>query len=359
MAYQSQSLRDIIKQLEADMALSLDVDTLPIIGPERAIAFAVGAAKRDIHDHIDWLAKQIVPSSDSAEQTIIDAAAYEGVPRKLATKSSGKAEIAADTGSELDVGTIFQHSNGLRFIVTSATPETAGKIAFEFEAEALGSAGNLAGEEHKFSFVSPIPRLASSATITKIGGGADLEPIGELLSRLYFRKQNPPMGGAVHDYEGWAIEVPEVTRAWAYDAYQGGSTMGLAFVCDNLDDIIPTDTKQQEVTQYIYKHQDPATKVWVGRPGGIELILFKLRLKAVSMEIKLTPDTTATRKAVISNLNGLERAYSNPNATILLSQVRTAIGSATGVTDYTCSLTGNITSEKNELITFKEPQWVV
>ena len=237
-------------------------------------------------------------------------------------------------------------------------PETIGKITFEFEAQALGNAGNLAGEEQTLNLVSPIPGLSSSATITEIGSGADLELIGELLSRLYFRKQNPPMGGAVHDYQAWALEVPEVTRAWAYDAYQGGSTMGLAFVCDNLADIIPTDAKQQEVDSYIYKHQDPASKLWVGRPGGIELILFKLRLKAVSMDVKLTPDTTATRKAVMDNLSGLERAYSNPNATILLSQVRTAIGSATGVTDYTCSLAGNITSAADELITFEEPQWI-
>lgn len=358
MAYKSQSLREIINQLEADMALSLDVDTLPIIGAERAIAFAVGAAKRDMHDHIDWLAKQIVPSSDSDEQTIIDAAAYEGVPRKLAKKSRGSATIVALAGSKLNVGTLFQHKNGLRFIVTAATPVVGGKITFEFEAQALGNAGNLVDQEQVLSLVSPVAGLESAANITQISGGADIEPIGELLLRLYFRKQNPPMGGAVHDYVAWALQVPEVTRAWAYDAYQGGSTMGLAFVCDNLSSIIPTDAKQQEVKSYIYQHPDPSTGVLVGRPGGIELVLFKLRLKAVSMHIKLVPDTIATRKAVFDNLKGLERAYSNPHATISLSQVRTAIGSAAGVTDYTCDLGGNITSAADELITFQEPQWI-
>ena len=151
----------------------------------------------------------------------------------------------------------------------------------------------------------------------------------------------------------------EVTRAWAYDAYQGGSTMGLTFVCDNLTDIIPTNAKQDEVDKYIYRHPDPATGIEVGRPGGIELIPFKLRLKVVQLQIKLTPDNEQTRKSVVQSLKNLERNYSNPASAITLSQVRTAIGISTGVQDYSCTLDNNITSEEKELITFGEPQWIV
>jgi uncharacterized phage protein gp47/JayE len=358
--YKSQTLRDIIRQIESDIALEMDLETLPPVGEARAIAFAVGAAKRDLHDHITWLAKQIVPSTDSDDQTIIDAANYEGVPRKVAAKAQGTATIRTIDGSdngELPLDTVFQHQSGQRYTVTQANAITDGEITFTIKAASAGTDGNLADETQELSLVSPIEGLQSTATITALSGGADLEPLSELLSRLWFRKQNPPMGGALHDYQAWATEVSEVTRAWAYDHYQGGSTVGLAFVCDNLADIIPTDAKVAEVASYIDKHQDPSTGQWVGRPGGIELVVFQLRLKSVQLTIKLTPDTSEIREHVYAQLKSLAQTDSEPGATIKLSQVRTAIGSTAGVTDYQCDLNADITSATGELITFKEPLW--
>lgn len=359
MAYKSQSLREIVRQVESDIATELDVSQLPPIGVERAVSFAVAAAKRDTHDHIDWLSKQIVPSSQSDEQTIVERAAYDGVPRKLAKKANGIAIVNGQVSQITQSDVLLQHANGLRYIVTKAEQSNQGTVRFTIQCTTTGSAGNLAGEAQELTLVNPIAGLESKATIENLDGGANLEPLNELLGRLYFRKQNPPMGGAVHYYKAWALEVPEVTRAWAYDAYQGGSTMGLTFVCDNLTDIIPTNAKQDEVDKYIYRHPDPATGIEVGRPGGIELVPFKLRLKVVQLHIKLTPDNEQTRKAVVQSLKNLERNYSNPASTISLSQVRTAIGISTGVQDYSCTLDKNITSEEKELITFGEPQWIV
>ncbi|MDA0148863.1 baseplate J/gp47 family protein [Vibrio sp. LaRot3] len=357
MAYQSQSLKEITRQLENDIATELELSSLPPICTERAVAFGAAAAKRDTHDHIDWLSKQIVPSSKSDEQTIVERAAYEGVPRKLEKKAAGTATIKGQPNSRLPVDSLLQHANGLRYVVTNANIISDGEIAFDLQCTTTGREGNLTGEVMELTLVNPVPGLESKAAILTMDGGANREPIGELLGRLYFRKQNPPMGGAEHDYKAWAIEVPEVTRAWPYDMYQGGSTMGLAFVCDNLDDIIPTDAKQQEVSQYIYRHQDPATGIEVGAPGGIELVMFKLRLKTVQLDITLTPDNDQTRAAVKQSLNALERDKSNPNSTIKLSHVRTAIGSTNGIDDYHCTLTADITSEEHELITFGEPVW--
>lgn len=359
--YSSDTLSDIVSQIESDIALEMELDSLPEIGEERAIAFAVGAAKRDTHDHIEWLAKQIVPSAESDDQTIIDRAAYEGVPRKQASKASGTATISSSDGSdsgELDIGTSLQHDNGLLYTVTASESISEGVISFSIEAEESGSDGNLADEDWTLSLVSPVDSLESQATITSLSGGSDIESISELLGRLYFYKQNPPMGGAEHDYVSWATEVNEVTRAWAYDCYQGGSTVGLAFVCDNLTDIIPTDEKQEEVASYIDKHEDPSTGDYVGRPAGIELVMFKLSLNSVQLSIKLDPDNTETRENVMSQLSGLEQAYSSPGSTIKLSWVRTVIGNAEGVSDYECDLDADITSTDKQLISFAEPTWL-
>ncbi|MBV7262554.1 baseplate J/gp47 family protein [Photobacterium sp. WH24] len=358
MPYNAPSMAESIRQLEGDIALELGLESeLPFICSERAIAFAVGAAKRDIHDHIDWLAKQIVPSSESDEQTIVEKAAYEGVPRKLAKKASGPASIPASAAAVMPLDAVLKSDSGQRYVVTEAQLPENGAITFMVLAEQAGSAGNLAAGE-VLTLVSPVPGVEAKATAGDISGGSDLEPVSELLGRLYFRKQNPPMGGALHDYIAWATEVGGVTRAWSYDMYQGGSTVGLTFVCDGEPDIIPTDNKITEVDTYIYRHADPATGELVGRPGGIELILFKLRLKTIQLSIDLTPDTGETRAAVVAQLKGLERAYAKPGSTILLSQVRTAIGTAQGVTDYQCTLNADITSAQDELITFGVPAWL-
>lgn len=116
--------------------------------------------------------------------------------------------------------------------------------------------------------------------------------------------------------------------------------------------------KIAEVSAYIYKHKDPASGQWVGRPAGIETVVFTLSLKPIQLNIAVIPDTPETRASVITQLNALERDIARPGGQILLSHVRNAIGTALGVIDYTCSLNANITSDQTELITFEDPKWL-
>lgn len=45
-------------------------------------------------------------------------------------------------------------------------------------------------------------------------GGADSETDDALFSRAQEARSGPPQGGAVIDYEKWALEVEQITRAW-------------------------------------------------------------------------------------------------------------------------------------------------
>ncbi|WP_247751167.1 hypothetical protein [Citrobacter freundii] len=58
---------------------------------------------------------------------------------------------------------------------------------------------------------------------------------------------------------------------------------------------------------YLFRHTDPATGVWVGKHGGIEVWPVELVLRPVNMVIDITPDTSATRKAVQSRLLTLQK----------------------------------------------------
>jgi uncharacterized phage protein gp47/JayE len=110
------------------------------------------------------------------------------------------------------------------------------------------------------------------------------------------------------------------------------------------------------VASYINQHPDPNTGVLVGRPAGIEVIIFKLTLKPVQMAIKLTPNTSETQSAVLAQLRSLFIGLA-PADTLLLSQIRTAIGRSYGVSDYECDLTDNITSDETELLVLGEITW--
>ena len=356
MAYNPPSLSESIAQIEGDIASELGLEShLPLVCSERAIAFALGASKRDLHDHLSWLSKQIVPNSESDDETIVKKAAYEGVSRKLAQKAKGQVSLSVVGEAVLEPDTALTSKSGMRYFVTDSGTHENGTMIATLNAEKAGAAGNLKPND-TMTFVSPPPGFSSLATVVRMEGGVDIESISELLKRLYFRKQNPPMGGALHDYIAWATEVPGVTRAWSYDAWHGGSTVGLTFVCDNEKKIIPSDTKIAEVLAYIYKHKDPSSGEFVGRPAGIETILFKLRLKEVQFSISLTPDTEETRKAIFTQLKQIEQ-YTAPASSVLLSHVRTAIGITKGIRDYKCSLMSDIHCEQDELITFMEPEW--
>ena len=344
MPYNVPTLRQIIASGELDLESSLGT-VLPKFGIEQALNIAVSAGIRDAYDHQTWIVRQIIPTTESDDQTIIELAQFEGVIRKQATYAVGPATLTGNVPAP--VGTVLQHKDGRQYAVTSSASPSSGTVAAQVQATAVGAAGNLPPGE-VLTLVTPVPGLQSSGVSGDISGGADIEPIAELLERLLFRKRNPPMGGAVADYVAWMREVPGVTRAWAYDVWQGGGTVGIGWVFDDRIDILPTPTDTLAMMEYLFRHPDPATGVLVGRPGGIEPVPIGPLLKTTNLSIIPIPDSADIRAAIERNLNGYERTL-QPGETLLLSKVRTAIGSATGVRDYVLDLNADVPAAATEL----------
>lgn len=344
MPYNVPTLRQIIASGELDLESSLGT-VLPKFSIEQALNIAVSAGIRDAYDHQTWIVRQIIPTTESDDQTIIELAQFEGVIRKQATYAAGPATLSGNVSAP--VGTVLQHKDGRQYAVTSSASPSSGTVAVQVQAVAVGSAGNLPPGE-VLTLVTPVPGLQSSGASGDISGGADIEPIAELLERLLFRKRNPPMGGAVADYVAWMREVPGVTRAWAYDVWQGGGTVGIGWVFDDRIDILPTPTDTLAMMEYLFRHPDPATGVLVGRPGGIEPVPIGPLLKTTNLTITPTPDSAEIRAAIEQNLNGYERTL-QPGGTLLLSKIRTAIGSATGVRDYVLDLNADVPAAATEL----------
>lgn len=344
MPYSVPTLRQIIASGSLDLESSLGT-VLPKFGIELALNTAVSAGIRDAYDHQMWIVRQIIPTTESDDQTIIETAQFEGVIRKQATYAAGPATLNGTVPAP--VGTVLQHKDGRQYAVTSSASPSSGTVAVQVQAIAVGAEGNLAAGE-VLTLVTPVPGLQANGTSGDISGGADIEPIAELLERLLFRKRSPPMGGAVADYVAWMREVSGVTRAWAYDVWQGGGTVGIGWVYDDRGDILPTPTDKLAMMEYLFRHPDPATGVLVGRPGGIEPVDINMQLKSTDLAITPIPDTADIRAAIAANISGYERTL-QPGNTLLLSSIRTAIGSAAGIKDYTLDLVADVPADPDEL----------
>lgn len=348
------TLRQLIRAGVQDLEIELD-QQLPVVGVERALNIAFSGGLRDLYDYQTWIKNQIIPSEQSADETIIDTARYEGVIRKGASYAAGPVTFTGTKPLPLD--TEMQTQDGVRYHVTATSDPTSGSIIVTVQADETGLTGNLPAGEI-LTLISPVAGVSSDGVVAAAGisGGADVESVSDLLTRLLYRKRNPPTGGALHDYVIWATELAGISRAWAFDCWHGLGTVGLAWVYDQRSDIIPTGTDRDAMQSYLFRHQDPATGTYVGKPGGIEVWPIPLTLKPVDMAIRITPDTAAIRSAVLLNLQALFRSLS-PGDTLLLSAIRTAIGSATGVTDYELDLTTNQSSENYELLTLGAVTW--
>lgn len=354
MPFNVPTLRQLNADGWADVEASLD-EVLPKFGVEKALNSSVSSAIRDIYDYQTLIVRQIIPTTESEDQTIVDIARTEGVIRKLASGAIGPVSFTGT--SPIPVDTVMTHKDGRAYRVTSSASPEGGTVVVQVQAEDVGSETNLdAGE--KLTLSSTVPGVSPIGLSGGLSGGAAIEPIAQLLERLLFRKRNPPMGGAEHDYVAWCREVDGVSRAWAIGAYQGGSTVGYAFVFDEREDIFPTVTDKQAMTDYIYRHQDPATGVFVGRPAGIEAINIDLTAKTTDLAIQLTPDTADNRTVVLANLQSYWATLS-PGSTLVLAKVRTAIGEIDGVDNYALDLNADVTSDTEELHVLGEVAWAI
>lgn len=352
MPYSIPSLRQLINTGLQDVEAELAVQ-LPPMGIEQALNTAVSAAMRDLYDYQRWISRQIVPSHDSDDQTIIEQATAEGVPRKQAAYAVGLVTMTGNKAVPVDV--LLNHVDGREYRVLSSSPPQGSQVVVQVRAEVAGMAGNLAAGE-KLTLTEAVPSVTPDGVTGAIEGGADLEPIAELLDRLLFRKRFPPTGGAPHDYVAWCREMPGITRAWAYSRWHGAGTVGVAFVYDGRPSMLPTETEQDAVRDYIYRHTDPATGVEVGAPGGVETVFMSLTLKAVPLSVRLVPDTPENRAAVAANLKALQRTLS-PGEGLLKTAINTAIGMTT-VADYEHTLAADVTAAATELLTIEEVTWL-
>lgn len=313
--------RDIMVRLPGTDAL-LRYNNLSILGEVQA-----GAAHL-LYGRLEWSFRQLFP--DTAEGAFLERwAGIWGVPRRSASKARGFAEWPADLSTAIPTGALVSRGDGVRYVAHVGASVINDMIAVELVAENFGATGNAAPGVQltlvtTIDNVSPLGRVLAPG----IGGGAEEELDEQLLVRLLARIRLPPRGGAKHDYEYWAMEVPGVTRAWAYPLEDGPGTVVVRFMMDDVradQEGIPTAADIALVQAHIDANRPITAGARVIAPIAAPL----------EMEIaQLAPDTPEIRGNIETELRYLIRRETEPGEELYQSRIFAAINAAPGVARF-------------------------
>lgn len=352
MAYTRPTLSQLVTRIEADITAQFPSTTAPMRRMVlKALARVMAGLAWGLYGFIAWVAEQIIPSTAELEFLKLWAA-YWGVVWKARSKAHGSVIFTGTTGSMIAAGTLLQRAaDGAEYTTDTEATLVAGTATVAVTASAPGKAGNAAANTI-LSLVSPIAGVVGTATVSigALSGGADDETEDSLLARLEQRVQNPPEGGADHDYERWALELPGVTRVWVKRRWLGGGTVGVTFVYDDREDIIPTGTDIADMLAYL----TDATRA----PATADVIVFAPTPKPINPDITLNPDTTVTRAAVIAELKDFLLREAKPGATHYRSRIDEAISLAADEDHHVLnSPAGNFVCGAGEIAVLGVPTW--
>jgi uncharacterized phage protein gp47/JayE len=318
------------------------------------LARVSAGAAHGLYAFLDWVARQILPDTAEAEILERHAAIWLPAGRLPAAYAQGRIAVTGADGVLIPADTRYKRADGVAFFTDSEATITAGEAIIEVSAADAGQAGNT-DPGVALSLESPIIGIDARATVVGDGlsGGADVETDESLRARIIARIQQPPMGGAAHDYVTWAKEVPGVTRAWVYPLEMGDGTVTVRFVRDKDPNPIPDSNEVAAVQAYIDAARPITAHVYVLAPIAAP----------VAFVIRLVPNTPVVRLAVEAGLRDLLLREAEPEGgfnegRLLLSHVREAISLAAGETDHELlSPTANITPEPGQMAVFGSLAW--
>lgn len=332
MPFSRSSLQQIVDRIVSDFQTRITGATSLLRRSTLSVIARVNAgAIHLLYEYLDFQARQIFVST--ADEAGLEAHSSEyGIARKAAVEATGSGQATGTNGIVIPAGIELTSTDDQVYETDDEVTIAAGVATLAFTAKVAGSDGN-DDAGIILSFVSPIIGVSTSVTIDSDGifGGTDIEEDDDLRERILTRKRKPPHGGADFDYVAWALEVSGVTRAWSLPQYQGIGTIGVVFVRDNGESIIPNETQRATVRAYIVEHEDPDTGLAIGCPVTAEPGLFIIEVAPIAMdfEIAIYPNTSEVRAAIQSNLINLITENGGPGETIYLSEIGEAISLAT------------------------------
>ncbi|HHY49382.1 MAG TPA: hypothetical protein GYA10_06505, partial [Alphaproteobacteria bacterium] len=234
------------------------------------------------------------------------------------------------------------YSAGIRFIAggqtyrstTSVTTNDIGFVSIPVVAEAKGAVTNREPGA-MLSLADPAlwPGLDAQWEVDGdgLGGGADREDDESLRARGLQRKQNPPRGGALTDYERIARSVPGVLNAWAFRRPDAPGFLAVLFLFTGRENMIPLAADVEAVQAAI----DAERLIRVDDSVAVAPVPL-----AIDVEIGgLQNDTEEVRAGVAAAIQAMYLAKCRPGITgdtftVSRSWISEAISGVTGETRH-------------------------
>ena len=269
MTYTRPSLKEISDQIENDFNTRFGGDSRPTrFSMTKIISRVVAGAVHLIYGYIDYGMNQIIP--DSASSEYLDRwSLIWGIQRKAATKSFGFVIFKGEEGAVIPAFTQISAKDGLVFETLEESFIKKGISVVRIESKEAGAKYNLT-KNTSLNLMSPISKVQSVCFLDESGtlNGTDAESDDELRNRLLLRIRNPICAGNKQDYVNWALETPGggVTRAWCFPQYQADGNVGVFFVKDNQENIIPKDEEMEVVRKHISSIMPCTARLYVKAP---------------------------------------------------------------------------------------------
>lgn len=321
MTFNRPTLTQLITRARADQDARLPgADSRLPASVLDVLARAHSGAVNGLYGYLDWLARQLLPDAAEAEFLARHADIWR-VTRKGAIGAAGNISCTGTAGAAVPIGSLLVTAAGREYRTTAAAVIGGGATPVPVQDVAGGLAGNLAVGA-ALTFAAPIAGVNAAAVVAAGGlaGGADEEDDEALRTRLLTRIRTPPQGGALADYVSWALEVPEVTRAWAFREWMGAGTVGVTFVMDGRPSILPEPEDIDAVAAYLDER----------RPVTATPVVFAPVAYPIDVRIRLNPATLAVKDAVIAELEDFFARDAAPGGTIRVSRLREAVSIAAG-----------------------------
>lgn len=254
-----------------------------------------------------WIYKQMFTRTATDIAVLRMKGADVGIYQKSAAPAAGRVTGTGVAGQSYAAGVRFL-SGGVSYVSSASfTAAPDGSFSAAVVAEAKGSTTNRdAGAVLNLADPSLYPTLSASVTVTAdgLGGGADIEEIESFRARILERQARPPQGGALPDYERFALEVPGVTKAWAV-AFEGGiASIAIYFLFKDRPSGIPTGGDEAVVQAHIdakrmVRVDDVVAQGPIAAPVAITIA-------------DLTVDSDDVRAAIAANLAAMFTTKARP-----------------------------------------------
>lgn len=350
MPYQRPTLAEIIERIKTDISSRLTGGASVLRRAVIAVLATVyGGAVHLLYGFIDWVSRQIIPTT-AEDEFLLRWASFFGIEKIPASFARRDIEFTGTDGSVIPDETVMQRADGTEYQTDGAGTIVSGTVTVSVVCLVAGTAGNI-DEGAELQLIAPIAGVNSTGTVQSSGkiDAVDEETNESVLARLLLDVQEPAHGGNTRDYVQWAREVAGVTRVWVYPLMLGPSTVGVSFVRDNdTVSIIPDPAEVAEVQDYIDNLAPVTAEVTVFAPNPV----------TQNFNITLTPDTAEVRAAVIAELTDLLSREAEPGGTLLLSHINEAISTATGETDHVLnSPTADVVSASGDLLIMGTVTW--